>query len=165
VTGRSPAAVWRVSPELLLALDDRLGSPLDGYVNGTQTWLTEDGPGGATLEWRLHPAAGYEPPGDLSHYELFDTVVAALRDGVDPDALPLGETRALRSVWEGLECFPAYGEEVEPAVLAGAATAVLGVAPDAAGLVDHGRIGEEWERSGRAASIVAMLLDELAGRR
>lgn len=162
MTARAPAAVWRVTPALVLALDDRLGLPLDGYRNGTQTWLTDDGPGDTTLEWRLHPVAAYREPRDVSHHELFDDVAAALRDGADPEAVPLGaERRPLASLWEGLEVFPAYGDDLEPAVLAGAARERLGVAPDQAGLVDHGRIGDEWERSGRKASIVGMLLDEL----
>ena len=76
----------------------------------------------------------------------------------------LDAPRPVASLWDGLECFPAYGDEMEPAVLASAATAALGVAPVAVGLVDHARIGDEWERSHRAASITDMLLDEL-GRR
>ena len=159
---RSPAAVWPISASLVLAIDDRLGPPIDGYVNGTQTWLTDDGPGGARLEWRLHPVAGYEPPRHVSHYDLWDVAVTALRAGSPADALPLGGTgRALSSLWDGLECFPADGEEIEPAVLAAAARDRLGTAPASAGLVDHERIGDEWERSRRATSLVGMLLEEL----
>jgi hypothetical protein len=162
VSPRSPAAVWLVSAPLVLALDDRLGPPVDGYVNGTQTWLTDGGPGGATLEWRLHPVGRYEPPG-VAHHDLWVVVVGALRAGAPADALPLGGTgRPLSSLWDGLECFPAYGEDVEPAVLAAAAHDRLGVAPAAAGLVDHERIGDEWERARRAPSLVRMLLDELS---
>ena len=65
------------------------------------------------------------------------------------------------SLWDGLEVFPAYGDEIEPAVLAGIGTEVLGRPPDAAGLVDHARIGESWERAGRGVSIVSLLLEEL----
>ena len=68
---------------------------------------------------------------------------------------------SLTSLWDGLECFPAYGEDLEPAVLAGAARAVLGVAPAAAGLVDHERAGEEWTRSHGTRSLMGMLLEEL----
>jgi hypothetical protein len=165
VTDRSPAAVWPISAELVLALDDRLGTPADGYVNGTQTWLTEDGPSGATLEWRLHPVASYEPPRHVSHHDVWDAVVGALRAGAPADAISLGNgSRPLASLWEGLECFPAYGEDLEPAVLARAATEVLGVAPASAGLVDHERIGEAWERDRRTTSLVGMLLDELGQR-
>jgi hypothetical protein len=164
VSDRDPAAVWPVSASLVLALDDRLGLPVDSYLNGTQTWLTDDGPGGATLEWRLHPAGGFVAP-PLSHHDLWETVVGALRDGADPERLALGgEPRPLSSLWEGLECFPAFGDDIEPAVLAAAATEALGVAPDAAGLVDHASIGDRWERSQRAASITGMLLDELGQR-
>ena len=160
----TPSAVWRISPDLVRALDEHLGPPVDCYVNGTQTWLTDDGPGGVTLEWRLHPVAAYVPPRSISHYDLWELVVASLIAGDDPCALPLGgEVRALTSVWEGLECFPAYDEEVEPALLTGAARDTLGTAPDAAGLVDHGRIGGEWERAPGKVSMVTLLLSELEG--
>ena len=72
------------------------------------------------------------------------------------------ETRALSSLWDGLECFAAYGDEIEPAPLATAAGEAVGRAPDAAGLVDHARIGSEWERSQGAVSIVDMLFAELS---
>lgn len=151
----TPACVWRISSDLVRALEDRLGTPLDSYVNGTQTWLTDDGPGGATLEWRLQPVASYEPPGGLSHYDVWDHALAAI-DGAGAPIEP-------GSLWDGLECFPAYGEEMEPATLATAAGQRIGIAPDASGLVDHVRIGEEWERSRGRVSIVAMVLEELAG--
>lgn len=150
----APTTVWRIRPEVVLALSDRLGSPVDSYVNGSQTWFTET-PGRADLEWRLHPVAGYRVRKGLTHYEVWDTVVDGLLDGVE--AIPLAE------LWDGLECFAAHGDEIEPARLAAAATAQLGLAPDAAGLVDHGRIGDAWEQSRGAVSIVALLLDQLEG--
>jgi hypothetical protein len=52
---------------------------------------------------------------------------------------------------------------MEPVTLATAATARLGEPPDASGLVDHQRIGEEWERSRGQVSLVQMLVDELSG--
>jgi hypothetical protein len=166
VSSRSPTVVWRVSSELVRALDDRLGAPLDGYVNGTQSWLTDDGPGDQTLEWRLHPVGGYAAPRDASPYEVFDEVVGALGAGAPADAVPIGgERRALTSLWEGLECFAAYGDEMEPAVLAAAAARALGIPPDATGLVDHTRIGEAWERSGRQTSITDLLFEELGASR
>jgi len=118
--------VWHVHADLVLALDAQLGPPVDSYVNGTQTWLTEDGPGGVALEWRLHPVAGYRPPAGLSHYDLWEQVVGALSAGAEAAALQLGtEHRELSSLWEGLECFPAYGDDVEPAPLAAAAVIEL----------------------------------------
>jgi hypothetical protein len=160
----SPTAVWHVSPDLVLALDERLGTPVDSYVNGTQTWLTESESGGVTLEWRLHPVARYQPPAGCSHYEVWDAVVGGLASGADSGHLPTGtERRSLDSLWDGLECFAAYGDEVEPPMLAGAARDVLGIAPDASGLVDHKRIGDAWEREPGAVSIMAMLLDDLQG--
>ena len=158
----SATCVWHVNAELVLALDAQLGPPVDSYVNGTQTWLTEDGPGGVALEWRLHPVAGYRPPAGLSHYDLWEQVVGALSAGAEPGALQLGtEHRGLSSLWEGLECFTAYGDDVEPAPLAAAATAALGRAPDASGLVDHDRIGAAWEQAVGKVSIMTMLFDEL----
>ena len=59
---RTPTAVWLVDAELVVALDAHLGPPIDSYVNGSQTWLTPDGPGDVELEWRLHPVAGYRAP-------------------------------------------------------------------------------------------------------
>jgi hypothetical protein len=159
---RVPTVVWRVTSEVLTALDARLGPPVDAYVNGTQTWLTDDGPAGATLEWRLHPVAGYRPPEGASSYDVFDEVVGALAAGADPASLTVGtERRSVETLWDGLECFAAYGDEVEPATLAAAATSALGIAPDAAGLVDHDRIGSAWERSEGRVSLTDMLLDEL----
>ena len=162
---RTPAAVWRTTPELVLALDEHLGTPVDSYVNGTQTWLTGDlivDGEEATLEWRLHPVAGFRTPGGLSHYDLWETVVSALARGTDPAALVLGsDERSLTSLWDGLECFPAHGEELEPAKLSAAARDQLPLPSDAAGLVDHERIGAAWERSAGRISIVELLLSEL----
>lgn len=161
---RVPTTVWRISPALVDALDERLGPPVDSYVNGSQTWLTDDGPGGVTLEWRLHPVAGYEAPAGLSHYDLWERVVTQLAAGADPAALTLGEeVRPLASLWDGLECFPAHGDDVEPQPLAGAATAALGVPPDASGLADHDAVGDAWERAAGRVSIVGELLAQLGG--
>ena len=158
----TPAAVWRITPALVLALDEQLGTPLDSYVNGTQTWLTDSHPGDVTLEWRLHPAAGFRTPADCSHYDVWDAVVGALASTVNAEHVPVGSERlALDAVWDGLECFPAYGDEVEPPLLAAMARDALGVAPDAAGLVDHDRIGAAWERDPGSLSIVNLLFDDL----
>jgi len=161
---RTATCIWRVDAELVLALDDHLGPPVDSYLNGSQTWITNDGPGGVELEWRLHPVAGYRLPRDLSHYDLWEQVVAALTVAGDPDSLSLGaEPRTLRSLWDGLECFAAYGDDLEPSPLAQAATAALGRAPDASGLVDHEAIGTAWEHAKGATSIVEMVFAELRG--
>lgn len=153
--------VWGISAELIRALDERLGPPVDSYLNGSQTWFTE-ADGGAALEWRLHPTAGYRLARDLSHYDLWESVVGQLAAGADPGAMTLGtETAPLEGLWDGLECFPAHGDELEPATLSAAATAALGRPPDAAGLVDHERIGDAWERTRGAVSIVGLLLEQL----
>jgi hypothetical protein len=148
------SAVWRVTNDLLLALDDAFGEPVDAYLNGAQVWLRDDGPGAEVLEWRLHPVAGFHRPDDVDAHELLATVVYALRTGAEPPA-------SIDTLWEGLEAFPAYGDELEPAPLAAAARAALGIEPDAFGMVDHDRIGDEWERSRGRTSIVAALLGQL----
>ena len=57
---RVSTCVWLITPEVLLAIDARLGDPDDAYVNGSQVWIV-DYPD-FTLEWRLHPVAGFQPP-------------------------------------------------------------------------------------------------------
>jgi hypothetical protein len=94
---------------------------------------------------------------------VWEAVVAALSAGEDPGALRLGEEiRPLDRLWDGLECYAPFGDDVEPQTLASAATDLLGVAPDAAGLVDHDRVADEWERSRGAASIIALLRAQLS---
>jgi hypothetical protein len=149
---RSATAVWRIRPEIVSALAERLGEPVDRYVNGSQTWFTETA-GGVALEWRLHPVGGYVTPTGLSHNDVWDVVVESLIGG-DARLAP-------EAVWDGLECFAAYGDDIEPAMLAAAATAELGLGPDTTGLVDHETIGDEWERSRGAVSIVTLLLAQL----
>lgn len=179
----TPSLVWRISPALLVALDEHLGAPVDSYLNGTQAWLTPeptavpDPTVGITLEWRLHPPAGFRIPNGCTHHDLWDEAQAGVAGlaaespgaaapsdaaGDAQSVITVGdEQRALASLWEGLECFPAYGDEIEPAALGARAADLLPVAATASGLVDHGRIGSAWEKSGGKSSLVAMLLDEL----
>jgi hypothetical protein len=152
----TPTCVWRATPELVVALDERFGEPVDAYVNGSQVWLRDDGPGDITLEWRLHPVAGYRKPANVDTYELFSTTALALATGADPPA-------RLDALWDGLEAFAAHGDEVEPATLAAATTDALGIAPDLCGLADHRAVGDEWERSRGAVSIIERLWDQLSG--
>jgi hypothetical protein len=171
---RVPTAVWNLSPELVLALDEHLGPPVDSYVNGSQTWLVGDEPdvkapaGDAAaeelvIEFRMHPVAGYRLPAGFSHYDVWETVVDQLTQGVDPQALRLGsEVRPLTGLWDGLEAFPAYGDEIEPARLAALTSTALAVAPDRSGLVDHQAIGDAWERANGNVSIVALLVEQLS---
>ena len=153
---RTPTCVWRIGDRLVAALDERFGDPLDAYVNGSQTWLLDNGPGGITLEWRLHPVAGYRPPVGVGTYEVFPVVARAVATGEVPPAPP-------ESLWDGLEAFPAHGDETEPVRLRDAAVDALGLDPDAFGLVDHDRIGDDWERSRGGLSIVDALLGQLTG--
>jgi hypothetical protein len=156
VTSLTPTCVWRATPDLVVALDDRFGEPVDAYVNGSQVWLRDDGPGGMTIEWRLHPAPGYRRPTSIDTYEVFSTTAHALATGSE-SAAPLD------ALWEGLEAFPAYGDEIEPAVLGAVVTDALGRAPDAVGVVDHEGIGREWERTAGRTSIVDALFAQLLG--
>lgn len=149
-----PTCVWRISTELVLALDERFGEPLDAYVNGSQVWIRDDGPGSIATEWRLHPVAGFQRPPGLGTYELFPAIALALAGEGLPAAPP-------ESLWDGLEAFSAYGDETEPALLRAAATGVLGIPPDAAGLADHRSIGDEWERTGGKVSVIEALLRQL----
>ena len=151
-----PSCVWRATPALIVALDDRFGEPVDAYVNGSQVWIRDDGPGGAALEWRLHPIPGYKRPSDVDTHEVFAVTALALATGGTPPA-------PLESLWDGLEAFPTEGTEIEPAPLAAAVTEALGIAPDAAGLVDHERIGDAWELSRGNLSIVDALINQLSG--
>ena len=151
---RTATCVWRISDELIAALDSAFGDPVDAYVNGSQTWLLENGPGQIVLEWRLHPIAGYERPATMGTYDVFPVVAAAIVAGESP-SVPVS------SLWDGLEAFAAYDDEVEPATLAAAVTDAIGIAPDAAGLVDHASIGDAWEKSGGRVSIVHALVDQL----
>jgi hypothetical protein len=149
----TPTCVWLTTPELIIALDTNFGEPVDAYVNGSQVWLREDGPGAITLEWRLHPVAGYRRPEQLDTYDVFSAIALTLATDELPPVAPA-------QLWEGLEAFPAYGDDLEPAPLAAAATAALGIAPDASGLVDHRSIGDEWERSRGRVSIIEDLLTQ-----
>ncbi|MBW3644790.1 MAG: hypothetical protein KY441_04720 [Actinobacteria bacterium] len=152
---RVAACVWRSGPELVVELDQRFGEPVDAYVNGSQVWLLDNGPGDATLEWRLHPVAGFRRPPGLTTYDLVPTVALALAQGKEPPAPP-------EELWGGLEAFSAYGDELEPAPLAAAAGAALGLAPDASGLVDHAAVGDRWEATSGQFCIVTALLEQLA---
>jgi hypothetical protein len=159
-TVRIATAVWNVSPELILALDEHLGPPVDSYVNGSQTWFT----GEPVLEWRLHPVAGFALPGGMSPYDLWDGVAGALAAGSDASALAVGSvTLGLTALWDGLECFPAYDDELEPVAVVARAAEQLPIAPTLSGLVDHDAVGDAWERSEGAVSIVALLTRQLAG--
>jgi len=157
---RIATVLWPCTPELIVALDEHLGPPVDSYVNGSQTWFT----GEPVLEWRLHPAAGFAQPGTLSPYDLWDEVVGAISSGTDPAALALGGTTvALAALWDGLECFPAYGDDLEPMAVVQRAGAELPIAPERHGLVDHDAVGDEWERANGTASIVDLLRAQLSG--
>jgi len=149
-----PACVWRARPEVIVALDDHFGEPVDAYVNGAQVWIRDNGPSGIALEWRLHPVAGYRRPSSIGTYEVFSATALALATGATPPA-------ALNALWDGLEAWPIDGDETEPGLLAHTTTASLGIAPDVFGLVEHSGIGDRWETTGGRVSVIADLLAQL----
>ena len=102
----------------------------------------------ATPGRRVRAAGGVDP------YEVFSSVALEVVTGGVPVAPPA-------SLWEGLEAFPAYGDEIEPAPLAALVTEVLGIAPNVCGLVDHQQLADEWERSRGGISLVERLLAAL----
>ena len=157
---QTAAAIWRISDDLVLAMGEHLGPPVDSYVNGAQTWFT----GEPVLEWRLHPVAAYHAPNGVSPYDLWEMVVDAIAAGADPSALPFDAgSMALTELWDGLECFPAYGDELEPAAVVQRARETLGRDPDVSGLVDHDAVGDEWERTNGAVSVLDLLSRQLLG--
>jgi hypothetical protein len=152
---RTPTCVWRISEELVVALDTGFGEPDDAYVNGSQVWLREDGPDDMTFEWRLHPVPGYRKPDGVATEEVFPAVALALETGATLPAPP-------EKLWEGLEAFPIDADaELEPAVLSAACTEALGIAPDGSGLVDHDAIGDAWEKAEGEHSIIESLFEQL----
>ncbi len=71
--------VWRTTPHLIVALDERFGEPVDAYVNGSQVWFRDDGPEGITLDdhepgrivrVKEHPATPMTVDDALSQMEL-----------------------------------------------------------------------------------------------
>jgi len=139
---------------LVIALDTLFGEPIDAYVNGSQVWMRDDGPDDATFEWRLHPVAGYVRPKGLETDEVFSKTAFAFATDAAPPA-------PLEHLWDGLECFPAYDTDLEPAIVATSAASALGITPDASGLVDHEAIADAWEKSRGGTSIVRALFDQL----
>lgn len=154
---RVSSCVWSVTPKLIGALHQSFGAPTDSYVNGSQTWLRDNGPREATLEWRLHPIAGFQQPGDISPYELWELVTVQLHNS----QFQLGkELRGLHELWDALEAFPAFGNEMEPVELRDACEETLGITPDLFGLVNHDAIADLWERAGGNISMRKLLLEE-----
>jgi hypothetical protein len=163
----TPTCVLRVDAALIESLDARLGPPLDSYVRGWQVWLEDHGPDGVTLEWRLHPPARFTMPRGVNPHDLFGEVLQALAQtpAPDTDPLPLGkEQRRLTELWEALEVFPTFGDDVSPELLASVVEELLGRHPDASGRVDHGRLGDLYKGRQGDFSVGAALLAELDPR-
>ena len=148
------SAIWLIGPQLVVALDDRFGEPTDTYVNGSQVWLRDDGPDGLTIEWRLHPVAGYVKPTGVPTSDVFGRVALALAQDGAQAAEP-------STLWDGLEAFPAFYDEIPVDVLRGVVVRSLGVAPFAVGEVDHEQIGDAWERDEGRRSVIDDLRTQL----
>jgi hypothetical protein len=115
-----------------------------------------------TFEWRLHPVADFRQPRGLSHHDLWEQVVSRLSAGATDELALGGERRSLTELWDGLECFVAFGDDIEPANLGRRVAAVIGIPPDLCGLVDHDVVGDAWERSGGREPILRLLADQLS---
>jgi hypothetical protein len=148
--------VWRISAQLLVALDDRFGEPVDSYVNGSQVWLRTDGVNDETIEYRLHPVGGYVRPKGLSTDQVFSHTALACAQNEAAVA-------PIETLWDGLEAFVAFDDEgpLTPDVLADIGRAQLGIEPTAWGMVDHEGIALRWEKSVRTTSIMGELLEQL----
>ena len=162
--GDTPTCVWRVDADLVERLDRHLGPPLDSYVRGWQVWLEPHGPAGERLEWRLHPPARFRMPRGVNPHDLFEVVLQGVI-GVEGPSQPFSagrEQRTLDQVWEVLEVFPADGDPVDTAALTAVTAARLGGRlPDAAGRVDHDRLGDLWKARRGDFSVGQALLTAL----
>lgn len=155
---------YRVDAALIELLDARLGPPLDSYFRGWQVWLEDHGPNGETLEWRLHPPARFRMPRGENPHDLFGDVLQALANaaGPDGDALSIAsQSLTLSQIWEVLEVFPTFGDELEPAAVAAAADEALGRSADVAGYVDHSRMGDDFKGRSGDYSVGTILLTTL----
>lgn len=138
-----------------MALASRFGDPTDAYVNGSQVWMRDTAD--ITIEWRVHPVPGYEKPTDIDTFDIFPLTALGLSDQETEPDMPA----PLESLWDGLEAFIAFGQEREPQPLAVICTEMLGVSPDAFGLVDHDAIGDAWEKNQGEISITNALFEQL----
>lgn len=174
----TPSCLFEVDEGLLLALEAAFGPPIDSYLRGWQVWLVAveasdvRGEGGdedlaenmvddldedlVELEYRLHPPAGFAQPRGLSHHDLWDRTLEQVADAaaggdaaLEGLVLELGEERRdVASLWELLEVFPAFGEQVTPDQVRRWAEAALGRPALAFGYVEHERLGGAFKRLG-----------------
>ena len=149
------AAVWRARPEVIVALDDRFGEPVDAYVNGSQVWLREDGPAGWSSSGGCtrSPVTSGRPR--TGTYEVFSATALALATGADAAGSPRpavgrpGGVRRLRRRHRAAAT--AWRPRSPPS----------GSSPTPPGWSTTSRSRTQWERIGRAVSIVADLLAQL----
>lgn len=161
---RDPTCLFRCDAKLLLTLEGAFGPPIDSYLMGWQVWIQpaeltgHSGP--LELEYRLHPPPNFRQPEGLSHHDLWETVIEQVVAG--KERLQLGEEeRTLEEVWLLLEVYPAFGEDLAPEAVRGAAEAALGRTALATGYVDHERLGARWKRSKGGFDLPGALLSEL----
>jgi hypothetical protein len=159
-------ALWTISSALIVALDELLGEPIDSYVNGSQVWLSPDGPDGVTIEYRLHPIGGYIKPKGMPTDQVFSQVALSLATPEETTETPEAtETTPFDflTLWEGLEAFVAFDDEgpLTPEQLKSIGETVLGIPATAFGMVDHEGIADRWQASDRHTSIVSELRTQL----
>ena len=65
------------------------------------------------------------------------------------------------TLWDGLEAFPAFYDEVSNDVLRETVARVVGSEPLAVGDVDHEKIGDAWERDEGRRSVIDDLRQQL----
>jgi hypothetical protein len=78
----------------------------------------------------------------------------ALSQGLEPIA-------PVSTLWDGLEGFAAYGDEISSEVLRARLAEVLGIDPDLFGMVDHETIGDAWEHAEGKRSVIGDLIAQL----
>lgn len=152
--------VFQVDRELLDALDERFGPPVDSYVFGFQVWL-EASSTGVELEYRLHPSAGFDLPSGVHPEELWDEVITQTGRA---EFLLAGERRRIDELWSLLEVYPPFGDEAHPQEVREWAESALGRKAHASGYVDHGRLGKEWERRPGRFDLAGAILSSLEGQ-
>ena len=129
---RTSTTVWTISPELVLALDEQLGPPVDSYVNGSQTWLVGDDATTSRSNAGCIRSPGTGRPRRCSHYDIWEAVVAQLsRRRRSARAAPRRRSPAARRVCgTGSSASPPTATTSSRAQLAALATAALGRPPD-----------------------------------
>ena len=151
---RTSACVWRATPAVIVALDERFGEPVDAYVNGSQTWLRDDGPAASRSSGACTRSPATASP-------RTSTRTRCSPRSRSPSRPATSHRRRSSRCGTASRCSPRTATRSSLRRSAAAAEAALGIEPDRAGLVDHDAIADEWERSRGATSIVDALFAQL----